>query len=326
MDGRSLSASFPERFWAKVEKTSGCWIWGGGQDSRGYGFMFDRRTRRTERAHRLAYELAFGPFERGLHVLHRCDNPPCVNPAHLFLGTRADNMRDARRKGRLVGNARLGKDAAVEIRQRYTGARGEQKLLAEEFGVSTATISRVLTGKVYGAAWKGLRVVTEQRRDSYERFWKKVICGEPDECWPWMGNHLPRGYGLVSINRRRLLAHRAAWEGAFGSIPEGLQVLHSCDNPPCVNPAHLFLGTQADNIRDAQSKGRLVGNITRHLRGEKAGGAKLTESQVLEIRRRYGGQRGEAPRLALEFGVSSSTVKAICSGRTWSHLPLADAA
>lgn len=92
-------------------------------------------------------------------------------------------------------------------------------------------------------------------------FWDRVQ-KRPNECWPWTGRKNTRGYGQVYVgggraNEKREVAHRIAWRFTFGPIPDGLLVCHHCDNPPCVNPEHLFLGTMSDNIRDASAKGRL---------------------------------------------------------------------
>lgn len=91
-----------------------------------------------------------------------------------------------------------------------------------------------------------------------ERFWPKVAKRGPDECWEWTASRTPQGYG--KIGRRKgespAIASRVSWEMHNGPIPDGLHVLHRCDNPPCVNPAHLFLGTNADNQRDMRAKGR----------------------------------------------------------------------
>jgi hypothetical protein len=78
----------------------------------------------------------------------------------------------------------------------------------------------------------------------------------PTDCWPWTGYTNTRGYGVIRINRRTVLAHRIAYQVERGPIPDGLFVCHHCDNPPCCNPAHLFLGTQTENMRDMISKGR----------------------------------------------------------------------
>lgn len=93
-----------------------------------------------------------------------------------------------------------------------------------------------------------------------DRFWAKVDKRGPDECWLWTGCRKKAfGYGKIGEGRmgqRTLLAHRVSWEITNGSIPDGAMVLHRCDNPPCVNPRHLFLGDQLDNMRDMVSKGR----------------------------------------------------------------------
>lgn len=93
-----------------------------------------------------------------------------------------------------------------------------------------------------------------------ERFWSKVNIGNPNECWEWGSSRNKKGYGQFTLYDRKsfnVKAHRMAWEVTNGKIPDGLFVCHHCDNPPCCNPAHLFVGTNSDNMKDASSKGRL---------------------------------------------------------------------
>lgn len=117
-----------------------------------------------------------------------------------------------------------------------------------------------------------------------ERFWQRVDqSAGPDGCWVWTGARLAAGYGRSPLGRRGKgpLAHRRSWELANGPIPQGMHVLHHCDNPPCVNPAHLFLGTDADNVRDAQAKGRL--SPLPHPSGDEHYHTKISDADVLAL-------------------------------------------
>jgi hypothetical protein len=155
------------------------------------------------------------------------------------------------------------------------------------------------------------------------RFWSKVTKAAPSACWPWTGELNNHGYGRFRTwrgGRRRHLAHRIAYRLTVGPIEDGHVLLHSCDNPPCCNPAHLTAGTQRDNISDAHAKGRA--SQPPHGRGESASHVRLSEADVLDIRRRYaaGGITQEA--LGAEYGMPQASISCIIRGRSWSHLPL----
>ncbi len=141
-----------ERFWSKVKKTAGCWLWSGSLCSNGYGqFFFDARLRP---AHQIAWQLAFGPIPAGLWVLHHCDVRNCVNPSHLFLGDREANTRDMLAKGRSVrgernGHAKLCEADILEIRILW--ARGStQQSIADLFEISQTLVSDIVHGRRWG--------------------------------------------------------------------------------------------------------------------------------------------------------------------------------
>lgn len=148
-----------------------------------------------------------------------------------------------------------------------------------------------------------------------ERFWRRVY-KLANGCWEWTGSRSTAGYGTFGVTTERTTtAHRFSWEIHNGPIPRGLFVCHSCDNPPCVNPAHLFLGTATDNNADMRAKGR--GCDPPRKAGEHHHRALLTSAQVTEIRRRYIPRVVTRRMLAEEFGVSVATIKAVIDGRNW---------
>lgn len=150
-------------------------------------------------------------------------------------------------------------------------------------------------------------------------FWMKVE--KSAECWTWRGTLAAYGYGRTTWMGRQTGTHRVSWEIHHGAIPDGLSVLHRCDNPPCVNPAHLFLGTQTDNMRDMTSKSRHAhqAHPETYPKGVRHWKARLTEEMVLSIRRRHA--RGETfADIAREVGISRATVSQAGRGQTWAHI------
>lgn len=152
------------------------------------------------------------------------------------------------------------------------------------------------------------------------RFLDKILIGET--CWVWTAYRNKLGYGVVgTAGHRTALAHRVSYELFVGPIADRLLVCHKCDNPPCVRPSHLFLGTDADNSRDRTEKGR-----TYVARGEDGPNAKVTEKIVLEIRRLYAAGGETTLTLAKRFRLGKSQVYNIVARRSWSHLPPASEA
>ena len=144
------------------------------------------------------------------------------------------------------------------------------------------------------------------------RFLEKIAFDALTGCWIWTGARHSQGYGLIKRkDGKQLRAHRAAYEWVFGPIPPGLQVCHRCDNPRCVRPGHLFLGTPRDNAADMVAKGRAARNV-----GERNGAARLTQAQVAQIR----ATSQPYCRLAETFGVTPSAIGLIKRHERWTHV------
>jgi len=137
-------------------------------------------------------------------------------------------------------------------------------------------------------------------------FWSEPYT--PGQCRLWLG-HKVRGYGQLRWRGRRIKAHRAAYTEYVGPIPEGMSVLHSCDNPGCINHEHFFLGAQVDNMADMTAKGRRA-------IGRQNGAAKLTEVQIPAIR----ADRRASRAIAAAYGVSQRTILQIKRGQNWGHV------
>ena len=179
-----------------------------------------------------------------------------------------------------------------------------------------------------------------------ERFWEKVEVHGPKECWPWKASIFRSGYGCFALtSSKNIGAHCMAYRLTKGSVPAGLDVLHSCDNRPCCNPNHLWPGTDLDNVRDCIAKGRAIkargerngaythpeqmprgerhGRRThpeRTARGERQGSAKLTEARVREARRLFA-EGNTLAAIGRLMGVWPQTIGRIMRGKSWTQRP-----
>lgn len=151
--------------------------------------------------------------------------------------------------------------------------------------------------------------------NNHDRFWRKTVYVHSG-CCLWIGSASKHGYGTFGIgsrtdgSRRTVRTTRYAYEISFGPIPDGLYVLHKCDNPRCVNPDHLYLGDQKKNMQDMRERGR-----SNYVRGEKIGLSKLNEKQIAEIR----SMNIPNTLIARKFDVTPATIGYIRNGKTWKH-------
>jgi hypothetical protein len=152
-----------------------------------------------------------------------------------------------------------------------------------------------------------------------QRFWKKVNKKGEDECWEWLAIKDKKGYGLFKTATSRR-ASRFSYELHKGEIPKGMLVCHTCDNPPCVNPKHLWIGTNSDNMQDMMKKGRRPDRTGRHNKsnvGENNKSSKLTQKQVDEIREKYIPYFYGFKKLAKEYNVSLQNIYLIIKNKSW---------
>ena len=163
---------------------------------------------------------------------------------------------------------------------------------------------------------------------SVERFWRKV--NKTDGCWIWTAARQRRGYGAFWTPEKIYPAHRWIYQVLNGPISLDLQVCHHCDNPPCVRPDHLFVGTRRDNMLDCARKGRrgmqphpansqFRNRRTIQCRGEDQGNAKLTTAQVLEMRQ-LANEGATAAAVARKFSINAGHVRRIIARKAWTHV------
>lgn len=170
------------------------------------------------------------------------------------------------------------------------------------------------------ARWKDESYRSKIARERFpliERFWHYLKIGSEAECWEWQGPLISQKcpYGALAVRgHRRVLAHRLSWEIHNGPIPEGLFICHTCDNPRCCNPKHLYAGTSQDNMRDKAQRGK------GYNQGEAQWRAKLTNEQVLTIRKRRAAGGCTLQSLADEYGVNKGAIWSVVHRKSWVHI------
>lgn len=255
---------------------TGCWQWLAAKDRKGYGCMYSPFRGGVEGAHRVSFRLYIGEITEGLAVCHNCDNPGCVNPGHLELGTPGENMDQKIARGRAGGTG--------------WGFR----------------VPRPVTRSTLAPA-------TDQ-----ERFREGYVV-RSDGCWEWIRSRNEDGYGIFTLYGESIGAHRASYILHKGAVLQGQVVRHDCDNRECVNPEHLLLGTQKDNIQDMHQRGRRAS-----FAGERNGRAKLTSSEARLVEQfllrhppRLGRNSGSCDFLGRWFGVTPTMIGRIGRAKAW---------
>lgn len=280
-----------DRFWAKV-KTAGdddCWEWTGSPGRNGYGTF--RADGGATTPGRFAYETVNGQISGNDRVDRTCSNRLCCNPKHLRLLPCQEYQPIAPIEDWPHGYGRC-----------YCGCGGETPI---------ANVTSARDGTVRGYHTRWIRGHSRSG-DAEGRFWRYVDkSAGADACWEWTGTLSTSGYGRFSPGHSAATqAHRFSYCLANGTSLRDIAayvICHRCDNPPCVNPAHLFIGTHADNVNDKVAKGRQP-------RGDGHSLTRVSDHDIAAIRQRR--KAGERPvDLAKEYGITPHTISCIVAGR-----------
>lgn len=237
---------------------------------------------------------------RGIAQKSGCGHIPVRN-ALVWMGVQ---IRGRKETQRMLSGADDHAEAWLQLAAQ--GVKGKE--IARRYNVSKPVVYRVL-------AEHGVRlpatggIVERPVADRFHEGYKVTMSG----CWQWTGNVNKSGYGRIFDGRDVVLAHRLSYELHTGVTPGEKKVCHRCDNPPCVNPDHLFLGDMAKNVHDMIEKGR-------HAHGERVPQAKLTEAQVKAIRALHAAGEHRHVDLAELFGVSRRAIGQVVARRSWAHV------
>jgi len=204
-----------------------------------------------------------------------------------------------------------------EIRLLYLGENMSAYRIADVFGVSSHSVYVALRRMGITRDAKVARGMST-KQDPQRRFLNKIRIVPETGCWEWEAKLMQSGYGGFYIDGKTTTAHRAGWILFKGDVPKTIEVCHKCDNPKCVNPDHMFLGTHEENMKDAWRKERFSNRKIQ--RGEEVGTSKLTNNDVLEIRKLHSGDNKTMGEIAAIFDVTKGTIWKVLSGRSWKHV------
>lgn len=307
------------RFWRHVDKDApnGCWAW----KAKSLQFNIGGRTGPRISVLRFVWELLRDALPIASRVAHTCraNGFLCVNPDHLEVRTSGE-MEQARMSRHIQKG---GDDDCWFWKGR--SLRGSIRVSNGK----TSTVARAAWELENGSIPKGFRLVhtcaggsscvnvrhlklRDESGGKEALFWRKVVVVGLDDCWNWTGAITTHGYG--SFNGLGGYAHRVAWQFKFGAIADNLHVLHKCDNRLCVNPNHLFLGTNRDNVYDKLRKGREARGVQMRL-------AKLNDEKALAMRH-FRAAGATFQHLGKLFHVTERTASGVCSGKSWKHVPM----
>jgi len=282
---QNLTVKFHQRY--QIDVDSGCWLWTSTVLSSGHPFIsVDKNGKKANAfAAQIAYELKNGKPNERIKLGRTCNNLLCVNPDHIF------KIQNKKKMGITQSpNLCIVKDCGrMRVHKESEMCNGHHRMLLN-------------TGDV-----KAIQKVVRHTGTLEERFNQKYEIDSVLGCWIWKAHRQADGYGTIQNGRQSLLAHRVSYMLYRGSIPDGALILHSCDNPPCVNPLHLFVGTDQLNATDKMVKGRNL-----HVGGK----SKLTIEDVITIRQ----STLSIQELAEQFGLRTISIKNIKIGKTFNNV------
>jgi DNA-binding MarR family transcriptional regulator len=320
-----------KRFWSKVniKGKDECWEWNGKIGNNHAGTITIKK--KVYVPYRISYFLKNGTDNPNQDVFHSCDNLSCVNPRHLYIKKHAESIYEDEyfiksfwSKVDIKGDTdcwdwKAYSDEGGGSFYVGSGMMGACRFL---YILKNGEISKNSRVKHY---CKNIRCCnpTHLYLDVYDgtiydnaftdRFWRRVDIKDKDDCWNWIAGKDEDGYGFVEFHGVTYRSTHIAYMITRGEIEKELFICHKCDNPSCVNPDHLFLGTCLDNVKDRHLKNR-------DAKGSAVGTSKLNENEIEEILELYFNKKMMSKDIAKKYGVHRSTIGRVVSGEYWGQI------